>query len=65
MSLELRAEVQAGEENLILYFLLAHSLSSAKLPASSLIHSCLLPQLLHSTLCAVASVTATSLKCLG
>lgn len=39
MDLELRAEVQDGKENLILYFLLAPSLLSARLPASSLIHS--------------------------
>ena len=39
LSLELRAEVQAGKENLMLYFLLAPSLFSAKLPVSSLIHS--------------------------
>lgn len=35
-SLELRAEVQARKENLMLYFLLAPSLFSAKLPVSSL-----------------------------
>lgn len=39
VSLELRTEVQAGKENLMLYFLLAPSLFSAKLPLSSLIHS--------------------------
>ena len=39
MGLELQAEVQAGKENWILYFLLAHSLFLAKLPVSSLIHS--------------------------
>lgn len=38
VSLELRAEVQAGKENLMLYFLLAPSLFSAKLPVSSFIH---------------------------
>lgn len=60
VSLELRTEVQAGKENLMLCFLLAPSLFSAKFPLSSLIHS------LHFlTLCALASVPATSLKCLG
>lgn len=48
VSLELQAEVQAGKENWILYFLLAHSLFLAKFPASSLIQ-CLLPSLIHST----------------
>ena len=39
VSLELRTEVQAGKENLMLYFLLGPSLFSVKLPLSSFIHS--------------------------